>query len=233
MGKKLDGRRAKGLAIGILINIARLFAGGPESAESAPRQANLTERFIEVVAAPKETLPALFERKLRARQVGFLSGLRSSDPTRAGIGARQDAAATSRWREQAVRDQTKVVLDTFTDGLKEGFEAGLLGIEVGDSRKDSTHSGVRDLAGALVVGGCLAYFDGVHASGRMGPIGAAIDLRPAAAIEGSLRQGLDASGLARVELSWLGGPLTASAQVGATRGSLRAESYNLQYRLTF
>ncbi|MBI5597015.1 MAG: hypothetical protein HY928_13060 [Elusimicrobia bacterium] len=98
----------------------------------------------------------------------------------------------------------------------ERLELRSLGTEARGMLEDPASWDYRTLMTAFVVGGGIAYFDGLRAVRRLGPVDAALRLRPA-------------SGRAGLELSWRGFPVTATTQLGAEG----AQSFALQFRRAF
>lgn len=103
-----------------------------------------------------------------------------------------------------------------SESAVERFDLRGLGSEARGVFEDSDPWDYRSMMTAFIVGGGIAYIDGLRAARRMGPIDAALRLRPSSA-----RAGL--------ELSWRGFPLTATTQLGAEG----AQSFALQFRRPF
>lgn len=127
------------------------------------------------------------------------------------------AASAAAAAEPAPRPLSRAAfISAVSESAVEHLELRSLGSEARGAFEDSDPWDYRSLMAAFIVGGGVAYIDGLRAARRLGPLDAALRLRPIGA-----RAGL--------ELSWRGFPLTATTQLGAEG----AQSFALQFRRQF
>ena len=186
----------------------------------------------ELGAAPQGDSFALFERNFAAKEARLLERLRERYPV-APTGSQPDQNRLDAWRQDAQTRQTHVVADALADTLLDRYGLQRFGRQSENYAKRRQNWDPAFVATAGVIGGGIAYLNGIHGAANFGPVKVDVDMRSGLAIERALRSGTRLSRAAELEIGPRRSRFALAAAWAADNGSLRSDSLGLKYRLRY
>lgn len=186
-------------------------------------------------AAPQQDSAPLFDKKLHDKEARFMDRARAaypvgSDDSQAAAQIHQQRQA---WRQWAADEQVSVAIDSFADTLAERYQLQLFGKKSGEYavKRRNWDPGFLTMAGLL--GSTFLYFNGMHASGDIGPVKFGLDLSAGLKFRRVLQAAGTAPGLGSLELGLKNIPLTVATAWGVAQGRLHNERFGVNYRLRY
>lgn len=174
---------------------------------------------------------AAFQANFGRKQERFMNRLREAYPaTEAG---RQDEGKMGSWRGQAASEQQAVAVDALTASLLDRYELPRFGRDSEAYAKNRRHWTPQFVTVASVLGGAVAYGNGIHADFKMKKLAASVDLKPGHAIAAAARGNGNLDKAAEVELGVKDSRVTLAAAWQVKAGAMRSESLGVKYRLRY
>lgn len=176
----------------------------------------------------------VFKARLRRNEARYAERLRESYPI-AQIGQGGEVQDRLRaWRAWAQEEQQSVVVSAFGDALMQRYGIDRFG------KASEKYAGQRRNWGdpgfftmAAIVGGGLAYANGVHARAPMGPLRLYVDLRAAYLVQRAIQSGDPRARIGDVDLGYRGFPLRLTTAWGVDAGHVRDELVGLKGSMRF
>ncbi len=188
----------------------------------------------DLYAPPEKDSYDLFVRHFHRKQDRFVRRIHDSHPRfRPMAEEGVEPARLKEWEDWSRREQVSVFIDVFRDTLMDRYQLHLF--------KSSTENYAWSmdewkpsyiLLGAAVGGGFL-FYNGLHASGALGPLRLSIDVTSGRRIMRSARDRSDLSRVGSLELGYKDIPLKLSTGYGVRGGRLRRETIALKFQQRF
>lgn len=185
----------------------------------------------EMGRTPRGDSYAAFSANFARKQERFMSRLREAYPvTEAG---RSDENKLSAWRAQARAEQQAAAADALADSLIDRYGLPRFGQTSADYAKKRRHWTPQFVTVASVLGGAVAYGNGIHADFAVKKLAASVDMKPGHEIASAARGGGTLEKAAEVEVGLKDTPVTLAAAWQVKDGAMRSESLGVKYRLRY